>query len=197
MRKTIVWLLIVAISMTLVFPHSDGSSKGRGCCSTKAKTTKTSTEQKLLSSVSFEELLSGKTLNVDFSSTKSVLVFIDKETVKDYNQVENFSKWLSKKNLDIKVYTILSGNNKEELKTIAKNNNILSALWSPFVINKINVQKYPMAYYVVNGYILEKTEKIEVGHLRKMVWCKKCEKVRDENCCKYNTDDRGKVEKGS
>lgn len=185
MRKIILWLIVVSLSVILVSSHNDSGSRGKCCpsCSADAKTSVS--EQKFLSQISFEELLSGKILEVDLSSTKSVLVFMDKETVKDYSQVENFSSWLTKKNLDIKVYIILNGTNKEELKAIAKKNNILSALWAPSLTSKINVQKYPMAYYVVNGSMLEKTEKIAFENLTQMVWCERCTKVKDKNCCKY------------
>lgn len=196
MKRLILCLLIACISLLLVFAYSDSSSSRGKCCSTCSAEAKAKVaEHVLLSKASFEELLSGKTLNADFSSTKSIIVFMDKETVRDYNQVENFSKWITKKNLDIKVYTVLNGKNKEELKDIARSNNILSALWAPSIVNEMKVEKYPVAYYVVNGSIVDKTENLSVGHLTQMVWCEGCAKVKTDKCCEYTSNNAEAIKK--
>ncbi|MCS7244172.1 MAG: hypothetical protein RMJ36_05515 [Candidatus Calescibacterium sp.] len=188
-------LIVISISVVPLLANKDNkedkTSKSK-CCSTCVSSSKKVVEMKktFLSNVVFEELLSGKTINVDLSSSKSVMVFVDKQSLRDYNQVNNFTKWLEQKKLDIKVYTLLNGQDKNELKVLAKSNNIVSALWGPSLVTQMKVEKYPVAYYIVNGVVVDKTDKLSVGNLKHMVWCEKCENVRKERCCE---DDKNSV----
>ncbi|MCX7759046.1 MAG: hypothetical protein N2169_05500 [bacterium] len=191
LRIMVVLLIVISVSVFPLFANKDNkedeTSKSK-CCSTCVSSSKEVVEMKktLLSKFIFEELLSGKTINADLSSSKGVMVFVDKESVRDYNQVNNFSKWLEQKKLDVKVYTVLNGQDKNELKALAKSNNILSALWGPSLVTEMKVEKYPVAYYVVNGVVVDKTDKLSVGHLKQMVWCENCKNVKTERCCEGN-----------
>lgn len=154
-----------------------------------------------ISQLTLEELFTSKTVNLDFSNDKSVLVLLDKESIKNYNQVSNFSKWLEQKKLDVKVYTIINGENKTELQKLAKENNATYLLWdkSKQLSSYLKTDELPIAYYVVNGEILNSTEKIDVGHLKQLVWCQDCQKVKSKDCCKekdIKNKDEMKKEKG-
>jgi hypothetical protein len=182
-------ITIIAIIILVLSPIFAESNKKQQASKEENKSTSTIVEKtasNLLTKFVLEELLSGKTINLDLNSSKSVIVYLDKETVRDYNQVNNFEKWVKQKNLDIKVYTVVVGNNKDEAKKLAKTNNIVAALWDAKseLSKQLKVEKYPVAYYVVNGQVVDKTEKLDVGHLKQLVWCEHCKNVKEPGCCK-------------
>jgi len=190
--------IIISIIVLMIIMISFSADK-KGAEENKEKTSATTKQVNSLINLSvlnLENLLTSKILSIDVTSGKSVIVVLDKETIRDYNQVNNFEKWLVKKSYDVKVYTIVKGQNKDEAKKWVKEYKIQDALWDSG--NMFNTS--PVAYYVVNGNVVDKTNKISVGHLRQLVYCEHCGKPKKTaNCCqaeakkKKNNDEKEKV----
>lgn len=195
---TIVMVISMVMFAIMADDHQNVSKGHKSTCSTCRSHAKETQDKEMtemmLSKVVFEKLMDGMMINVDLSNGKSVVVFLNKETIRDYNQVSNFEKWIEQKKLDIKVYTVINGQDKEETKKLAKENKIMQALWDIVNLGKrLKVEKYPMAYYVVNGQVINQTDKLNVGNLKQMVYCEKCQKVkitRSSECCKNNENEK-------
>ncbi|MFN3995349.1 MAG: hypothetical protein ACK4GR_02320, partial [bacterium] len=202
MVTTIMMIISIVMFAVMADNHKDKSKseKNHTCSTCKTHAMETQTKEMLkvmLTKVTFEKLMDGTIVNADLSNSKNVIIFLNKETVRDYNQISNFEKWLMQKNLDIKVHTVINGENKSETKKWAKDNNIMQALWDVANLSKqLKVENYPVAYYVVNGQIVDQTNKIDVGHLKQLVYCEKCKEVKTMkgDCCKQTGEHSSKKE---
>jgi len=206
MFRNIVSIVIIVVLVTMVGFSANANSgsvkkevKKDSCCSTCK--TSASTTINNISTINLEELGSGKVWNIDFTKENSLVVLFDKQSIKDYNQVVNFEKWVSQKKLNLNVYTIIKAPSKEEAKKWAESNKVYKALWDTG--NVFNKNSYPVAYYFVNGKLIGETDKVTVGHLRKLTYCEECGKLEGtKGCCstrehKENHKENNKEDKSS
>lgn len=190
-------IIAIAVIVTLILVPSFAETKSSTKDTVKS-TSKTTTQEKTtqkttssnmesssiaLSTLTLEELTTGKTVTLDLSKSKSLIVLLNKESMKDYKNVSSFEKWLQKEKSEVKVYTIITANSMDEAKSWVKSHKISSALFDKTgeLVKQWKVEKYPVAYYVANGKVVSKTEKLDVENLKKSVWCEHC-KTTKENC---------------
>jgi len=206
MFRAIVSIVIMMILITMIGFSADSKeapskveAKKDSCCST-CKTSANVTVNNL-SMLNLEELGNGKVWNIDLTKENSLIVLLDKQSIKDYNQVVNFENWVNEKKLNLKIYTIIKTSSKEEAKKLAESNKVDKSLWDSG--NVFNKNSYPIAYYFVNGKLIGETDKVTVGHLRKLTYCEECGKLEGtKGCCstgkhKENHKENTKEDKSS
>ncbi|MEN3015537.1 MAG: hypothetical protein ABDH21_05745 [bacterium] len=188
MIRNLVIVLITILVMT--YPIIAENKSGCGCsCAPKAKeTTKQVSTKQNLSKVTLEDLVSGEKVDIDLSSNKHLLLFLDSNTISNSKHVEEISNWIKQNKMKVNVYTILSGDQKEKLSSLAKENKLTSALWdsNKNLANHFNVTKYPMALYVVEGKIQNSTTNLEMSNVKKIISDKKMSGKEKEGCGKVN-----------
>lgn len=126
----------------------------------------------------FFNLVDNKDYNLSLSN-EALVFFLDKENVKDYVQIKNFQNWLTKegyKNVQFIVFVNGKDTEKTELNNLVKKNKLDMALWpTSTLVSSLGVKQYPTVYYIINNNIVGWTNKLDQGHLKKLVgWCNHC-----------------------
>jgi hypothetical protein len=126
----------------------------------------------------FLNLVDNKNYNLNLS-TESLVFFLDKETVRDYVQISNFKSWLTKEgynNIQFVVFVNGKESEKTQLVNLVEQNKLDMALWpTSNLVSSLGVKEYPTVYYIVNGVVVNSTNKLDQGHLKKLIgWCEHC-----------------------
>jgi hypothetical protein len=138
----------------------------------------------------FFNLVDNKNYNLNLSN-EALVFFLDKETVRDYVQVRNFKSWLTKEgynNIQFVVFVNGKESEKTQLVNLVKQNKLDMALWpTSNLVSSLGVKEYPTVYYVVNGVVVNTTNKLDQGHLKKLIgWCEHCKLTKAKDNCSMN-----------
>jgi len=141
---------------------------------------------------SFLNLVDNKNHNLNLSN-EALVLFLDKETVRDYVQIRNFKSWLTKEgynNVQFVVFVDGKESEKTQLANLVKQNKLDMALWpTSNLVSSLGVKEYPTVYYIVNGVVDNTTNKLDAEHLKKLIgWCERCKVTKVGWCenCKVN-----------
>jgi hypothetical protein len=142
----------------------------------------------------FFNLVDNKNYNLNLS-TESLVFFLDKETVRDYVQIRNFKSWLTKEgynNIQFVVFVNGKESEKTKLVNLVKQNKLDMALWpTSNLVSSLGVKEYPTVYYIVNGVMVDSTNKLDQGHLKKLIgWCEHCKLTKAKD--NYSMDEKNK-----
>jgi hypothetical protein len=160
-----------------------GSSKKTSCSSCKAEGLNVSN----WFNQSFLNLVDNKNHNLNLSM-ESLVCFLDKETVRDYVQINNFKSWITKEgynNVQFVVFVNGKESEKNQLVNLVKKNKLGMALWpTSNLVSSLGVKEYPTVYYIVNGVMVDSTNKLDEGHLKKLIgWCDHCKLTKAKDNC--------------
>jgi CRISPR/Cas system-associated protein endoribonuclease Cas2 len=127
---------------------------------------------------------------------ESLVCFLDKETVRDYVQINNFKSWITKEgynNVQFVVFVNGKESEKNQLVNLVKKNKLDMALWpTSNLVSSLGVMEYPTVYYIVNGVVVNTTNKLDQGHLKNLIgWCEhskstKANKAKDNSSMNEN-----------
>ena len=186
-------LMVFVFTNLSVNAHEGHSNKADTKSKTveKQETTKSNVNANVsvsnLLNSSFVNLVDGKNYDLKLSD-ESLVFFLNKETVRDYVQINNFKEWLTKKgynNVQFVVFVNGKETEKNELMNLVKTNKLEMALWpTSNVVSSLGVKEYPTVYYIVNGKVVGTTNKLDQGHLKQLVgWCEHCSLTKAKDKC--------------
>jgi|GEM_PF-1236015 len=168
---------------------SESYSSKKNCCSNCESYSYEKTSWSNWFNQAFLNLVDNKNYNLNLSN-EALVFFLDKETVRDYVQIRNFKSWLTKEgynNVQFVVFVNGKESEKSQLVNLVKQNKLDMALWpTSNLVSSLGVKEYPTVYYIVNGVMVDSTNKLDQGHLKKLIgWCERCKVTKVgwcENC---------------
>jgi len=214
MKKDIIYkkLSFIIIAILLIFSFinvaltkdqttgkSENKTEKSQCCSSKETTCCKSGSSKVVVvadlnvsnwfNQAFLNLVDNNNYNLNLSN-EALVFFLDKETIRDYVQIRSFKSWLTKKgynNVQFVVFVNGKENEKTQLVNLVKQNKLDIALWpTSNLVSSLGVKEYPTVYYIVNGVMVDSTNRLDAGHLKKLIgWCEPCKVTKVgwcENC---------------
>jgi hypothetical protein len=166
------------------------SSKKTSCSNCKADGLDVAVNVSNWFNQAFLNLVDNKNYNLNLSN-EALVFFLDKETVRDYVQIRNFKSWLTKEgynNIQFVVFVNGKENEKTQLVNLVKQIKLDMALWpTSNLVSSLGVKKYPTVYYIVNGVVVNTTNKLDQGHLKKLIgWCEHCKLTKAKDNCSMN-----------
>ena len=206
----IIALLFIFAFINIALTHEEHGKKGsKGdinktekceCCSSKTSSNSGTVIDAVGLNVSnwfnkaFLNLVDNKNYNLSLSN-EALIFFLDKETVRDYVQIRNFKSWLTKEgynNVQFVVFVNGKDSEKNQLTNLVKQNKLDMALWpTSTLVSSLGVKEYPTVYYVVNNVVIGSTNKLDQGHLKKLVgWCEHCKLTKAKDKCSMHMEQK-------